>query len=277
MIDLYPGAQWRPLSAQQSEPVIGVPKLLVIHTMVGNLRGTESMFREGGYSGVESSFGLGGAFDGSLDGVGYQWQRLSRQADAQMAANAFATSVECSDGGDFRRPFSGKQVAWLIDFTEWWCRNTGRPCVKATRWDGVGVGYHNMFLQWTGGPRDCPGAARTAQLENVIWPTVRARLGAKADVHSPVTPPLAHVAPRFPLREGDFYSRTNNAGMGAPEEGLRTWQSQMKARGWSIDADGRFGDGTQAVVHQFQREKGLGVDDKIGLQTWNAAWNAKVT
>lgn len=275
MIDLYPEALWRPLSDQQTEPVIGVPKLLVIHTMVGGLRGTEQMFRRDGYGGVESTFGLGGVADGSLDGVGFQWQRLSRQADAQMDANVFATSVECSDGGNWRLPFSPKQVAWLIDFTTWWCKNTGNPCVKATRWDGHGVGYHKMFLKWTGGARECPGPARIKQLENVIWPAVRERLVAKPMTQP--TPPLASVAPDFPLPRGGYYGLRHYGGIPTPEEGLRLWERQMVARGWRLKVNGQFENETENVVKAFQKEKGLGVDGRIGLQTWNAAWNAVVT
>ena len=45
----------RPLG-RQSEPLIGVPRILIVHTMVGGLRGTDSMFRGQGYTGTESHF-----------------------------------------------------------------------------------------------------------------------------------------------------------------------------------------------------------------------------
>jgi peptidoglycan hydrolase-like protein with peptidoglycan-binding domain len=51
----------------------------------------------------------------------------------------------------------------------------------------------------------------------------------------------------------------------------------MAARGWSISADGFYGDQTAGVARQFQAEKGLGVDGLIGKDTWAAAWNAPVT
>lgn len=77
----YPGASWRPLGTQ-SEPLI-TPRVLVFHTMVGYLRGTDSLFRREGYTGTESHFGVGGPWDGgALDGAVWQWQSIDRQADA---------------------------------------------------------------------------------------------------------------------------------------------------------------------------------------------------
>ena len=58
---------------------------------------------------------------------------------------------------------------------------------------------------------------------------------------------------------------------------VKTWQQQMKARGWRIDADGIFGNASAAVARSFQGEKGLGVDGKVGPKTWAAAWTAGVT
>jgi hypothetical protein len=56
-----------------------------------------------------------------------------------------------------------------------------------------------------------------------------------------------------------------------------TWQSKMSSRGWSIDVDGVYGDGSEGTCRQFQSEKGLGVDGVVGPETWNATWNAPVT
>lgn len=59
--------------------------------------------------------------------------------------------------------------------------------------------------------------------------------------------------------------------------GLYMWQKQMKARGWNLKVDGRYGTETERVVRQFQKNKGLGVDGKIGPGTWCAAWELPVT
>lgn len=277
METIYPNGRFRPLSNVQTEPSIGVPRILIWHTMVGFLQGTESMFRVAGYQGTESTFGLGGSWDGnSLDGVFYQWQVLTRQADAQFDANAFATSIECSDGGHSGVPFSDKQVAASIQLGVWWCEQTGNPAEPAESWNGKGLGYHSMFYEWNKDHHVCPGEARISQLRNEIWPEIRHRLGGPRP--NPTPPPALHWTP-FPLRQDDYYGLNHNAGMGSAEgePGLRIWQGQMANRGWSLSVDGKFGPETDKVTRQFQKEKGLGVDGRVGLHTWNAAWALPVT
>ncbi len=267
----YPGAIWRPLSTNQTEPYIGTPRVLIWHTMVGNLRGTERMFRADGYTGTESHFGLGGKADAGLDGILWQWQDLRYQADAQNDGNAYATSIECSDGGNWRSEFTDAQVEASVRLGVWWCKNTGNPPRKVSSWNGYGFGYHKMFDQWTKGPRDCPGPARIIQLEKEIWPEIARRL---LSVPKPVEPDTD--VPVFPLPRGSYYGLRHNAGIPNPESGLKTWQRRMVERGWSLSVNGQFNERMDTVVRQFQSEKNLDVDGKIGQDTWKAAWTTSV-
>ncbi|CAL9626039.1 peptidoglycan recognition protein family protein [Streptomyces sp. enrichment culture] len=59
--------------------------------------------------------------------------------------------------------------------------------------------------------------------------------------------------------------------------GVRTWQQQMAARGWSIGTDGVYGQQSRTVCLAFQREKGLTPDGIVGPATWHAAWAAPVS
>ncbi|GAA2137706.1 hypothetical protein GCM10009760_18410 [Kitasatospora kazusensis] len=58
---------------------------------------------------------------------------------------------------------------------------------------------------------------------------------------------------------------------------VRTWQQQMRTRGWSITADGWYGPASAAVARAFQQDKGLTPDAEVGPITWAAAWTAPVT
>lgn len=58
--------------------------------------------------------------------------------------------------------------------------------------------------------------------------------------------------------------------------GLARWQQRMRERGYSIEADGRYGSETERIVRYFQALVGLKVDGKIGPGTWAAAWNEPV-
>jgi len=60
-------------------------------------------------------------------------------------------------------------------------------------------------------------------------------------------------------------------------EDVRTWQAQMRKRGWSIAVDGVYGPASERVCRAFQKEKGLVVDGIVGPKTWRAAWEAPIT
>ncbi len=281
-------AAWRPLGNPTEEPSIGIPRLLIWHTMVGYLRRTEELFKKNGFQGNESTFGLGGSWDGpELDGALWQWQRLDRQADAQWDANVFGTSVECSDGGDPDRPFTPLQVEKSIILGVEWCKETGNPAEPAKAWNGKGFGYHSMYNEWNKSRHSCPNPTRIKQLREVIWPEIARRI--KSQTGGATVPPprqgggvQASVAPKFPLPEGYYFGpegagRRAVSGFKSHRADLRRFQQQLKNRGWSLTVDGLFNGEMTKVVRQFQKEKKLGTDGLVGLQTWNAAWTAKIT
>ena len=61
---------------------------------------------------------------------------------------------------------------------------------------------------------------------------------------------------------------------GSRGQSVRQWQARMAERGWTLSVDGTFGDRSDRVCRQFQREKGLEVDGIVGPETWTATWNA---
>lgn len=138
----------------------------------------------------------------------------------------------------------------------------------------------------------CPGAWDLARIDR----EVRAGLPSKpsAAAVKPTT------APRFPLprRAGRlcYYGPpsgpiTSVSGRGVnslvPTDvvktgrrwgsvGLRLWQARVNARGDSLTVDGRYGAETRRAVRNLQRLAGLKQDEKIGPETWDAAWTLPV-
>lgn len=85
----------------------------------------------------------------------------------------------------------------------------------------------------------------------------------------------ASTAPAYP---GYVMDRARWEAGGKQADGnVQAFQQRLKERGWKIDADGKFGPGTQTVVTAFQREKGLDPDGRVGPRTWEAIWNTPVT
>lgn len=248
--------EWRPLGPE-TEPTI-TPTVLIFHTMVGYLRSTENMFKVNGYQGVESTFGVGGPWDGdALDGAVWQWQEINHQADAQFDGNAYANSIETSDGGDPNRPWSPKQVQSLTDLLVWWCKATGNPCVLVKNPTDKGVGYHRQFKVWNYADHDCPGDVRLKQLLEVIIPNAQKAL-------APQPPKDKPFRPQHWLKKGD---------QGWDVEVLQRSLDHLPRGGtYRLKVDGDFGLKTDAAVRDFQKHHGLDVDGVVGPQTAKAIW-----
>lgn len=63
---------------------------------------------------------------------------------------------------------------------------------------------------------------------------------------------------------------------------VKTWQTQMRNRGWTITADGLYGPGSETVCRAFQQDSNahgwpLTVDGVVGPKTWAATWERPVT
>lgn len=105
----------------------------------------------------------------------------------------------------------------------------------------------------------------------VVWvPTTKA----------PTTP----NAPVFPYSSLHYFGETSkdpychSGRFSARDRGyIRMFQKQLRVRGWTIDVDGIVGPDTGNIVGQFQAEKGLGRDEKVGPRTWRSIWQAPVT
>ena len=146
---------------------------------------------------------------------------------------------------------------------------------------------------------------RPSQVRYVIRPNWKAAPAPKASkgtakpVAKPVNGAACVKAPAFPLPAGYYYGPPSGpiqsvSGRGRNSrvpgdviqvngrwrsKGLAVWQARMQARGWNIGkdgADGRYGNDTARIVKQFQKNKGLAVDGKIGPATWRAAFELPV-
>ena len=77
--------------------------------------------------------------------------------------------------------------------------------------------------------------------------------------------PIESVSGKSPnsLHPGEIFGSGSKSGA----HGLKTWQAKA-----GIEADGRFGDGTEVKVCAVQKQAGLKVDGKLGPSTWYALW-----
>lgn len=242
-------AEWKPLGPE-TEPSIR-PRILIFHTMVGNLHVVDRMFRVGGYDGTEATFGVGGRWSSEdTDGELIQWQLTGRQADAQFAGNDYADSVETADGGNPNNPWTTLQLKTLIHLTVDWCQGLSKPPRLVASEADSGLGYHEQFRSWNTDGHTCPGAVREGQLRQIVIPKARAIIQGNqpAPVHVDPTRDVVTV-------DGIFGHQT-----------IVATQIALGFRGG--DVDGIFGPQTRVQLQHHLGVKPDGVIGPITVKAW---------
>jgi len=278
----YPGATWRPLPENATEPAISATQL-IYHSAVSRGASLFAYFNKPGVN-VESHFYV------AADGNAEQYIDTAKQADANYKANDRAISVETWDNADpDRLPWNEAQLQRLVDIAVWAHKTHGIPLRWVSSPTSPGIGYHSLYNGvWTPASKTCPGLARRPQVQQIIDRAVAQLNGQAAPLPGagpvqvdPVKSP-GQTAPPFPLPAGHYFGPKSGpaqsvSGYYSHRESLAYWQRRMKERGWSLTADGLYGPETEDVAKKFQREKGLVADGLIGPATWSTAWTAPVT
>lgn len=105
----------------------------------------------------------------------------------------------------------------------------------------------------------------------------------KGSAPKPKPKPKTPDAPKFPFPKGHWMgvessNPKNHSGYYAKDRsGIKVWQSRMKARGWTITVDGRFGSQSERVAKQFQKQVKVAQDGLVGEVTFGKSWTAPVT
>lgn len=178
--------------------------------------------------------------------------------------------------GDFLKPLAA-DLRIPNTFPDDWTRS-GRMTLN--EWDdfsGVCAHVHAPENEhW-----DLPIPARARAI-------LRGRMFGDSKPRPPVKNPpiIVPKSPQFPLYSTHYFgelsrdSKCHSGTFSSIDRGyIRTWQRKMLLRGWRGIGkdDGIFGDKCGDVAEQFQEEKGLTVDRKVGARTWAATWNAPIS
>ena len=157
---------------------------------------------------------------------------------------------------------------WIADYNS----PVGKPDVRGwSKW---------AFQQYSSKPYD----QNVFNGDALTWGLLAGHLPSKLPSRTTL-PTSVLVAPTWPLHIGHYFGvlePTNplcHSGTYSPgdREHIKDYQQQMRNRGWKISNNGIFTDNTAYVTKQFQTEKRLTVDSRVGPQTWNAAWASPVT
>lgn len=167
---LYPEAKLRLLPENRTQPHI-TPRAFIAHSQAGG--GSLYGFWLNGSS-LESTIWV------SFAGLVEQYMDTLVRADANGAANGYATSAETESSVQATERWTPPQAAALVRFIVWWCRTHGVSPVLMTSPTGAGLAYHVLFGApgpWTKARgKTCPGPARIRQFISEIIPMVVAQL-----------------------------------------------------------------------------------------------------
>lgn len=256
-------------------------RLIVIHTAEGATT-IESLgnFFASSSSGVSSHTGID-----DTPGVIGEYVRRDYKAWTAANANPVAVQTELCAFAKWDRAEWDRHPNMLSNCAQWIAEEAakfGLPITKLTsaqaQGTGRGVCQHADLGSWGGGHWDCGGSF---PIDHVLE---LARGGEPAPPTPTPKPPPAGKAPGFPYPSSHYLGQPSpppecHSGYygGNDTKNVKTWQNQMRARGWSIGVDGKYGPQSSDVCRMFQAEKGLAVDGLVGPNTWKASWTAPVT
>lgn len=166
-----------------------------------------------------------------------------------------------------KNTFTKKQVAAI--------RRILKDCGGVVRWGGDYRGRKDeMHFEINASPAKVKKAAEAIRKKGkVTAPAPNTKRPSPAPKNTPKFPwPNDHWASQ-PMRTKKAHSGFYKA----DRPGIKLIQARLKARGWKITVDSRFGPNTERIVRKFQAEKGLKVDGCVGIRTFKALWEAKIT
>ena len=250
----FPGAIWKPVPNHGGAMTNHYG--LVLHVQQGN----NSL--QGWFSNPSSD--ASSTWWVSKSGMIEQYVDCDIQAWAQSQGNATFNSVE-TEGYDSDY-LTDSQIDGVATVFAWGNKEYGWPFHLSNSITDKGLAWHGLGGSAWGNHPSCPGDKRKSQMSQII----QLAQGQTPTPTPPVTP-----TPTAPPLHVDYFGPAYGHNYQCAD--VKTWQNKMSQRGWTIGVDGIYGPQSESVCRQFQSEKALGVDGKVGPITWNATWTYPVT
>lgn len=247
-------AQWRPISANTGgglSPNLG----LILHHQAGS--GSLYSFFNNPAAKVSAHFWVsrGGAIEQYVDTSVVAWH------GRDLNGRYVGVETEGCGSAPHAEAMPEAMVAALARLYAEGARRHGWKNALANSNGQAGFGYHRMAVNTA-----CPCDVRLNRRSEIL----KRAFGGQASPQPPTPPSSGGSAPKMTV---DWFGTTHNSRVGD----VLTWQRKMRDRGWRIDTDQIYGPASETVCRQFQAEKRLQVDGKVGPQTWSMTWSAPVT
>lgn len=238
-------------------------RLIVIHTMEG-FTGPNGAYDCAKYFQTDCGASSHVCIDNNRGKV---WECVSRNNGAWTQCQYNSVSVSAEQSGyaswstDYWKSNRSNQLHNMADWIAEEAKKFGIPITKISDPNGKGVIYHSNLGSAGCGHSD-PGSGYPIN-DVIAWAKGSTPSQPPTDTGKAPTLHVDYFGPAY----GHYHTHSD----------VRVWQDKMRSRGWSIDVDQIYGNGSENVCRQFQSEKGLSVDGMVGPDTWNATWNAPIT
>lgn len=234
---------------------------VIMHTMVGNLPGTDSVF-------MNPSFGASAHFGISQTGQVIQWVPLGSGAWHIVSGNGHWYGIEHADNADPHNPITEAQAFASAQIVQALSQAAIFPLQVCNSTGGEGYGCHYLGGAAWGG-HSCPDYpspgvpfARSTQRAGILASAKSIGAG------EPVVPPKPSPAPV------ESNPTLSEGATGSAVETLQKDLNDVGAAKPDLVVDGDFGAKTLAAVREFQKTHKLSIDGVVGPLTWGALKSA---
>jgi peptidoglycan hydrolase-like protein with peptidoglycan-binding domain len=245
---------------------------LVMHTMVGNLPGTISVFNDPNFQ-ASAHFGV------SQSGLIHQFGSVRDwKAWAEVAGNPDWYSAEFADGGDPNVPLTQDQINSGAQLLEALSRpDVGNFALQVSNDTGTeGLGVHFMGGAAWGGhtcPDLPPNRVRSSQRPAIVALAKQIRAGAPSPAPAPVPPPSAvQVTLSLPILQQGAVDKPGHVFFVTRMQALILTIGRIKniPAAACVVANGQFDQGTANALKLVQSSFGITADGICGPHTWSA-------
>jgi lysozyme len=182
----------------------------------------------------------------------------------EKAEALFRTQLIIYTGGFWRRQLANPSLPQLGTRKLWTARYGGKQPLLPQPWAKWSI------WQFSDGVHSPPPEAAVLKC-NCDWNHLADDLSIN-DVTVAANPIPSREVPSQPVAPWPGRYFTYPAKPPISGDDVRSWQVQMRTRGWALNPDGIYGNDSRTACTSLQRQEGLATDGVVGPKTWETTF-----
>ena len=205
---------------------------------------------------------------------------LSSAASAGGSAAQFERLAQCESGGNWSTSTGNGYYGGLqFDLSTWRALGFGGYPHQASRSTQISAGQklHSQrgWSPWPSCSRKLGLTGDGGNSGSGTAPTSKSTSADRRDSAATASRSRTATRDKAPAYSGRTMTTASGSTFRAD---VKTWQSQMRTRGWKLGVDGYFGPQSAAVATRFADQKDVSAPrGTVNAAVWSAAWTARVS